>query len=530
MDNGALQAPPAGSAPARRSRLRLRHLRPGDYPQVAELMARIFTGIGGEFGGAVPEERFRAMLSRFPEGQIAINDRGRIVGVAFSLIIDYRRFGAQHTYAEITGDGQFTTHEPGGDVLYGADVFVDPAYRSMRIGRRLYDARKELCRKLNLRAIVAGGRIPGYHAHAERLTPAQYVELVRKRKLHDPILSFQLANDFRVHRILRGYLEDDRESHGFATLIEWQNVAYEPRRATLVGGQKRTVRVGAVQWQMRAIDSIDDLLQQVEFFVDSVSDYKADFVVFPEFFNIALMGLVDQAEAAKAMRRVADFTPQLVAALGDLALRYNINIVGGSLPVLDGDALYNEAYLFKRNGDIGRQRKLHITPVERRLWALQGGNSVAIFETDAGTVGILICYDVEFPELPRILAERGMQILFVPFWTETKNGFQRVRHCAQARAIENECYVVLSGSVGNLPRVDNVNVHYSQIAILSPADFAFPHDAVVAESTANAETVLIADVDLSKLRELHEAGSVRNLKDRRHDLYRVAWVGPTGQS
>jgi predicted amidohydrolase len=288
--------------------------------------------------------------------------------------------------------------------------------------------------------------------------------------------------------------------------------------------------VGAVQWQMRAIDSIDDLLQQVEFFVDSVSDYKADFVVFPEFFNIALMGLVDQAEAAKAMRRVADFTPQLVAALGDLALRYNINIVGGSLPVLDGDALYNEAYLFKRNGDIGRQRKLHITPVERRLWALQGGNSVAIFETDAGTVGILICYDVEFPELPRILAERGLQILFVPFWTETKNGFQRVRHCAQARAIENECYVVLSGSVGNLPRVDNVNVHYSQIAILSPADFAFPHDAVVAESTANAETVLIADVDLSKLRELHEAGSVRNLKDRRHDLYRVAWVGPTGQS
>ncbi len=241
------------------------------------------------------------------------------------------------------------------------------------------------------------------------------------------------------------------------------------------------------------------------------------------------MGLVDQADGAKAMRRVADFSPQLVTALGDLALRYNINIIGGSLPVLDGDTLYNEAYLFKRNGDIGRQRKLHITPVERRLWALQGGDSIATFETDAGTVGILICYDVEFPELTRILAERGIQILFVPFWTETKNGFQRVRHCAQARAIENECYVVLSGSVGNLPRVDNVNVHYSQIAILSPADFAFPHDAVIAESTANAETMLIADVDLSKLRELHEAGSVRNLKDRRQDLYRIAWVGPTGR-
>jgi predicted amidohydrolase len=396
----------------------------------------------------------------------------------------------------------------------------------MRIGRRLYDARKELCRSLNLRAIVAGGRIPGYHEHAERLAPRQYVELVRRRKLHDPILSFQLANDFRVHRILRGYLEDDTESCGYATLIEWQNIGYEPHRAGLAGSTKRTVRVGAVQWQMRAVESLDELLQQLEFFVDSVSDYKADFVVFPEFFNIALMGLVDQAEAAKAMRRVADFTPQIVGALADMALRYNINIVGGSLPVIEGDALFNEAYLFKRNGDIAQQRKLHITPIERRLWALQGGDSIATFDTDAGTVGILICYDVEFPELPRLLAERGMQILFVPFWTETKNGFQRVRHCAQARAIENECYVVLSGSVGNLPRVDNVNVHYSQIAILSPADFAFPHDAVVAESTANAETVLIADVDLSKLRELHEAGAVRNLKDRRTDLYRVAWVGP----
>ncbi len=209
-----------------------------------------------------------------------------------------------------------------------------------------------------------------------------------------------------------------------------------------------------------------------------------------------------------------------------MALKYNINIVGGSLPVLEGEGLYNVAYLFRRDGSSGTQRKLHITPTEKRLWSLAGGRTLSVFDTDAGTIGILICYDVEFPELSRLLAERGMQILFVPFWTETKNGYQRVRHCAQARAIENECYVVLSGSVGNLPKVDNVNVHYAQIAILAPSDFPFPHDSVIAESTPNTEAMLIADVDLTKLKELREGGGVRNTNDRRRDLYRLEWIGP----
>ena len=149
-----------------------------------------------------------------------------------------------------------------------------------------------------------------------------------------------------------------------------------------------------------------------------------------------------------------------------------------------------------------------------------------MFETDAGRVAILICYDIEFPELGRIAANQGVDIICVPFWTDTKNGYLRVRHCAQARAIENECYVVITGSVGNLPKVENLDVQYAQSSVFSPSDFAFPHDAVMAETTPNTEMIMFSDMDLAKLKLVRNEGSVNNLKDRRADLYRVELLAP----
>src|SRR5690606_17542690 len=101
---------------------------------------------------------------------------------------------------------------------------------------------------------------------------------------------------------------------------------------------------------------------------------------------------------------------------------------------------------------------------------------------------------------------------------DTKNGYLRVQRCAQARAIENECYVAITGSVGNLPRVENADIQYSQSAIFTPADFAFPHDGIAAESTPNTETTLIVDVDLEKLKVRGDEGAVENFRDRRRDL------------
>lgn len=504
------------------TRLRLRHLTVDDYEAVASIMDRVYAGLGG----AWPREKFIAQLQRFPEGQIGIEDNGPIVAAAFSAIVDYESFGDDHTYAEITGGAWLTTHDPEGDVLYGVDVFVDPDYRDMRLGRRLYDARKELCRRLNLRAIMAGGRIPRYTEHAGELSPHEYIEKVRRREIYDPILTFQLANDFQVKRLLTGYLPEDRESQGYATLLEWDNIYWKPKAPPLVGAPKSEVRVGLVQWQMRPTESVDALLRQVEFFVDAFGDYRCDFALFPEFFNAPLMANAPTDKPAEAIRWLAGHTAEIREAMSKMAVAWNINIVAGSMPEFGNDReLYNVAWLCRRDGSVEVQRKLHITPSELKDWVIKGGDALRVFDTDVGRIGILICYDVEFPELARLQAAKGMQILFVPFWTDTKNGYLRVRGCAQARAIENECYVAIAGSVGNLPKVDNAEIQYAQSAVFSPSDFAFPHDAILAETTPNTEMTLIVDLDLAKLNRLRHEGSVRNGRDRRRDLFQVLWTG-----
>jgi predicted amidohydrolase len=276
---------------------------------------------------------------------------------------------------------------------------------------------------------------------------------------------------------------------------------------------------------MRSVDSTEDFLKQFEFFVDAVAGYKADFVLFPEFFNVPLMAKYNQQNPADAIRSLAQFTEGLREEMLALAVSYNINIISGSMPVYKDSGLYNVSYLLRRDGTWDEQYKIHITPDEASYWGVKGGNELKVFETDVCKIGILICFDVEFPELPRLLAEKGMEILFVPFSTDTKNGYQRVRHCAHARAIENECYVAISGSVGNLPYVENMDIQYAQSAVFTPSDFAFAHDAIAAEATPNTEMTLIVDVDLDLLKELKVQGSVRNLNSRRHDLYRIQWHG-----
>lgn len=176
-------------------------------------------------------------------------------------------------------------------------------------------------------------------------------------------------------------------------------------------------------------------------------------------------------------------------------------------------------YLCERDGSVSRFEKLHVTPDEARVWGMVNGSQLQTFDTDCGKIGILICYDVEFPELSRLLADEGMDILFVPFLTDTQNGYSRVRLCSQARAVENECYVAVAGSLGNLPKVHNMDIQYAQSAVFTPCDFAFPSNGIKAEAMPNTEMILVADVDINLLRELHSYGAVRNLKDRRKDLY-----------
>lgn len=500
-------------------KLEIRNLELSDYPDIKEIMDQAYAVMGGAWS----KQDFRTLLSLFPQGQIGIEDRGKVVAAALTLIVDSTNLEVDHSYEDIVSDGKFKKHDPTGDYLYGIDLFVNKQYRGMRLGRRLYDSRKELCENLNMKGIMVGGRIPGYAKYYQEITPSQYIEMVKRREIVDPVLTFQLANEFHPKRTLRGYIPEDSPSRSYAVLLEWNNIYYQPKRKKIVWGRKSNVRISAVQWQMRIFDSVEDFLQQVEFFVDAISDYNADLILFPELFNAPLLALYDQQDPPSSIRSLAEHSERLRRELTYMALTYNINIVAGSLPHYHDDRLYNISWVCRRDGTWDSQYKLHITPDEAEYWGFEGGTRLKVFEIDIGKVGVLICYDVEFPELSRILADQGMQILLVPYWTDTKNGYLRIRRCAQARAIENECYVAISGSVGNLPKVENMDIQYSQSAIFTPSDFAFPHDAVAAEATPNTEMTLLADLDLDLLKELRKHGSVRNLESRRQDLYRIHW-------
>ncbi|MGR5252196.1 GNAT family N-acetyltransferase [Vibrio astriarenae] len=496
-------------------KLSLRTIEAKDYPQLAELMDLVFPDVGG----AWPRITIMDLIHQFPDGQICIVDNDKIVGAALTIKVDYNRFSLPHFYTDIITEQNVIQNQRSGDAMYGLDVFVHPDYRGLRLGRRLYDARKELCRNKNFKAILAGGRIPNYHNFADKLSVTEYIDQVKRRQLHDPILSFQLANDFDVKRLMRNYLPEDDASKGYATLLEWDNFFYEEDIQSVHDIEKTLIRIGVIQWQMRAVRDLDDLMDQAEFFVTSLSNYKADFALFPEFFNAPLMGLQSGQNSVEAIRFLASFSEKIKARFSQMAVTYNINIIAGSVPVFEDGKLYNVAYLLHRDGQIDEQYKIHITPHEEKDWVIDGGDKVKVFDTDAGRVGILICYDSEFPELGRMMAEQDVQIIFVPFWTDTKNGYQRVRICSQARAIENECYVAIGGSVGNLPRVDNVDIQYAQSAVFSPSDIYFPHDATLTEANANTEMIIFADVDLTKLKQLNTEGSVTNLKHRRTDIY-----------
>lgn len=498
----------------------LRNLKPGDYSDLKETMEAAYSG---KRDMTFTKAKINKLLNIFPEGQLAVEVNGKVVAAAFSIIVDYDKYGDNHTYEQITANETFDTHDPDGDVLYGLDIFVHPDYQGMRLGRRLYDMRKELCENLNLRSIVAGGRIPKYNEYEKELTPKQYIEQVRRREIYDPILTFQLSNEFHVRKILKNYLEEDKESRAFATLLEWSNIYYEPKEK-LINKRKSVVRLGLVQWQMRRVTSMEVLLEQAEFFIDAISNYQSDFVLFPEFFNAPLMAKYNHLPEHEAIRSLAGYTEPLRKKMIEFAVSYNINIISGSMPQVAEDGhLYNVSFLCRRDGTYETFRKIHITPSEVSSWGLVGGDNVQVFDTDSGRVGLLICYDVEFPELSRIYAEQGVDIIFVPFLTDTQNGYNRVRYCAKARAIENECYVAIAGCVGNLPRVSNMDIQYAQSAVFSPSDFAFPTNTIVSETTPNTEMTLICDINIDLLRELHEQGSVRNLKDRRHDLYKIKW-------
>ena len=206
--------------------IELSYLKLEDYQELKAAMIDSYTTMPDAFW---KEKQIASLIDRFPDGQVVIKINNQIAGCALSIIVDYNSFDDHHTYKEITGNYTFKTHSPDGDVLYGIDVFIKPQYRGLRLGRRLYDYRKELCERLNLRGVAFGGRIPNYHKYAATLSPKEYIAKVRRKEIHDPVLNFQVSNDFHPTRVLKNYLDGDQASNDYAVLLEWDNIYYEKK-------------------------------------------------------------------------------------------------------------------------------------------------------------------------------------------------------------------------------------------------------------------------------------------------------------
>ncbi len=506
--------------------IHIRRTRPEDFNQINEIVQKCYVDVA-----PYSHDALKAQLNHFPEGQFVILHKNRILGFCVTMIISGEEALKPHTWREISGSGYASRHDPQGDYLYGIDVCVDPDARGLKIGTRLYNERKKLCQSLGLKGIIFGARIPGYSKKRKSYpTPEEYLDAVKSKLIKDPTVSFQMRNGFDPVSVLKEYLPSDLESHGYAILMKWENPLIDRQHAKTVSyqeDQKSNVRVCAINFQQRKVSSFEEYQNIVEYFIDVAAEYRCDFVLFPEFVTMPLLSIDNKKMSPMdSLLRLGDYTDRFIKFMSEASIKYNINIVGGThLIKNEWGEMQNVAFIFLRDGSIHRQAKIQPTPSEVQWWNIKGGDQLSVINTDRGPIGVLVCYDSEFPELTRHLIDQGAKIIFVPYATDTRQGHLRVRYCCQARTIENQCYFVLSGNIGNLPRVHNMDINYAQSCILTPSDFPFARDGVAADTDPNTETVAIADLSISDLVKARNVGTVRNLKDRRHDLYRVTWLG-----
>lgn len=491
-----------------------------DIPKIMECARAAYPEFSE--GELCTERHYQLQLETFPDGQFLAERDGKVVGFATSLIVEIDD-DAWFAYNEITGADTFSTHDPSGDTLYGADIAVHPDYRGKGVAAKLYDHRKRLMKRYNLRRMVAGGRIPGYAEYAGRLTAEEYVDAVKRGQLKDPALNAHLRAGYDVRDVHMDYLPDSA-SLNYATFLELVNQDYRPEKHRIssspIRRPVRVVRLCVAQYQMRRLRSWDEFEDQVDFFASTADEYHSHFLLFPEWFTCQLFTLFgSDVDERKAMERLTTYTDRYIDLFTRLSKKHALYIIAGTHPVKREDRTYNVAHLFTPNGRVFTQDKLHITPDERVSYGITPGEDLKVFDTGLARIAIQVCYDIEFPEVSRLLTLAGAHIIMVPFATDERRAYMRVRACAQARAMENWLYTAISGNVGNLPGVPSFLLNYGQSAIFTPSDFAFPPNGVAAEADANMETVVIGDIDLASLTTQRELGSVRPLRDRRPDLY-----------
>ncbi|WP_409300584.1 carbon-nitrogen hydrolase family protein [Peribacillus sp. SCS-155] len=282
------------------------------------------------------------------------------------------------------------------------------------------------------------------------------------------------------------------------------------------------LRVSAIQYHLKTINSFKDFANQCEHYLRSAQEFNAEFVLFPEFFTTQLLSIGSNQGTKLTINELPGFTEQYRALFSFFAKETRMHIIAGTHVINKDGRLLNVAHLFYPDGRIGEQAKLHITPTEKTEWNITSGDDLTVFDTEKGKIAILTCYDIEFPEIVRMAKAKGADVIFCPSCTDDRHGYYRVRYSCHARAIENQVYVVVTGTVGSLPTVDFMRANFTQAAVISPNDVPFPPKGIMVEGELNDDMIVVADLDLALLYNIRSSGSVTTWRDRRTDLY-IDW-------
>lgn len=277
------------------------------------------------------------------------------------------------------------------------------------------------------------------------------------------------------------------------------------------------MKIATAAYPMDWLDTWQTYADKLTAWVSEAAAQGADLLVFPEYGAMELATL-SGAEAAgdleRSLHAVSDLIPQVDALHVELAARYGLHILAASAPVFDaalGARPVNRARLITPDGHVGVQDKQIMTRFEREDWGIAPGGPLLVFDTALGKIGILICYDSEFPLLGRALAD--VDVLLVPSCTEALSGYWRVRIGAMSRALEMQCVTVMSSTVGACDWSEAVDLNEGRGGVFGPPDTGFPATGVMAEGSRNTPGWTYATVDLNQIAHVRADGVVLN---RRH--------------
>lgn len=274
----------------------------------------------------------------------------------------------------------------------------------------------------------------------------------------------------------------------------------------------KSLRIATTQFSLQPT-SKDDFWERVEFLCLQAHQQKARVILFPEYFTLSYLVSAAAGSFQQSLRAWPNIQEEFCSRFKNIAKRYSLFIIAGTVPVTEKRRTLNRCHIFTDKGQLLFQDKRFMTRFEDEEWGIGAGRTpIRVFDIDGWKVGVAICFDVEFPSYIRHLVNKNVDVIMVPSCTEDVQGYWRVRHCAEARAVETQSYVVTSAIVGGNPEHSDIANHYGRGIVLTPCDVGFPESGVLKEGTLNQEGLISADLDFDKLKGVRESGTVLNRK------------------